>query len=272
MADLRPVSLRPVSLRLASLLPLAALLALGACGRPDPDNDGADASATVGAASAEQAQLVDAPAPSGPDITACEPYVPQEGDPELARKDPLPLPRSLRGLAMSDLDHIAVTTLAGSTYCVPTHEMETIEPPTLSVDRRFLGFGWNGNEAGGYMLIDRAGTGSHVDTGRLPVPSPSGRGMASVEWSESGFGSLNGILVLAILPERVKELARITDLPRGEDWRIDRWTGDHCFEVSYLPPGTIAGGKAAGANRRIFRAVRDFGGWKLGKDGSSCSS
>ena len=173
--------------------------------------------------------------PPGPDLKQCGKYTPQEGDQELERKGPLPLPAALRPLIAANRDYVAVKTQTGATFCLFAHEWESIDPPSLSADGRLLGFGWYGYEAGGYILVDRAGKGAKFETGAKPVPTPSGRRLASLEWSESGFGSLNGVLVLEIGPGALRELARITEMPEGlTDWRFDRWRGENCVEISAL--------------------------------------
>lgn len=210
-----------------------------------------------------------AQARAAPDLTKCGKYKAAEGDPELARKGPLPIPVALRPVVAANRDFLAIRTLLGTTYCAPSHDWEKIDPPVLSPDKRFVGFGWYGYEAGGYILIDRAGKGARIDTGARPIPSPSGKRLASIEWSESGFGSLNGILVLDVLPDRLREGGRIGDgLENHDDWRIDRWVGDSCFEVSALR-WTEDG--AAAKRPRERHAVRPGAkGWTLGPAGSAC--
>ena len=177
------------------------------------------------------------PAPlPGPNLKQCGTYKPQEGDQELERKGPLPVPVRSRAVMAANRDFVAVRLLTGATVCLFAREWEAIEPPTLSADGRLLGFDWYGYEAGGYILVDRAGKGSKFDTGAKPIPSPSGKRLASLEWSESGFGSLNGVLVLDVLPGSLREAARIGEMPEGlTDWRFDRWRGENCLEISALP-------------------------------------
>ena len=185
------------------------------------------------ASSAALAKPVSAP---GPNLKQCGTYKPKEGDPELMRKGPLPVPAKLRSVMAANRNFIAVRLLSGANFCFFAGDLEAIDPPTLSANGRFLGFEWHGYEAGGYVLIDRAGKGVMFDTGAKPVPSPGGRRLASLEWSESGFGSLNGVLVLELGPTSLRELARIGDMPDGlTDWRFDRWRGENCIEISALP-------------------------------------
>lgn len=208
-------------------------------------------------------------APAAPNLAQCGRYQPQEGDMELERKGPLPVPAALRPVMASSRDYVAVTTLTNTTLCLLAREWEQIAAPALSADRRFLGFAWSGYEAGGYILVDRAGKGSKVDTGARPVPSPSGKRLASIEWSESGFGSLNGILILDILPDRLKESGRIDEgLENHDDWKIDRWAGDACFEVSAVPWSENGSSAARPRERHAVRPGAH--GWTLGPAGSAC--
>jgi hypothetical protein len=164
-------------------------------------------------------------------------------------------------------DFIAVRTLSGATFCLFAREWEAIDPPSPSPNGRLLGFGWSGYEAGGYILIDRAGTGAKFDTGAKPVPSPSGRRLASLEWSESGFGSLNGVLVLELGPSSLREAARIGELPEGlTDWRFDRWRGDNCIEISALPFAAMTlpdGSAPSGTPRQRFSVQPKGSTWAL---------
>jgi hypothetical protein len=56
----------------------------------------------------------------------------------------------------------------------------------LSSDGRFFSFRWFADEAGGFILVDRAGRGQHIDTGDRPVFSPTHQKFAAIEISESG--------------------------------------------------------------------------------------
>ncbi len=85
------------------------------------------------------------------------------------------------------------------------------------------------------MVVDRTGRGQVVDTGNAPIASPNGERLASVDLSESAFGSLNAFAVWAIEPVGLRELAEINeDLPSG-DWRIEGWQGNDCIRLSLLP-------------------------------------
>lgn len=169
---------------------------------------------------------------AAPDLSACPPPKSLDSS-ERQRIRPLAVPRTVSAIVKSDMDHYAVATLAGGTFCVDTSMIEdTQEDHALSTDKRFLTFTWQGYETGGYLLIDRSGKGQMVETGAEPSFSPSGQRLAAIEWSESGFGALNALGVWQLEPEGVKTLAMIEDVPSMTAWKIDRWAGEDCVEVS----------------------------------------
>ncbi len=113
---------------------------------------------------------------------------------------------------------------------------EAIHDATASPDGRFFAFGWSGNESGGHIVIDRTGAGQVIDTGAAPLSAPSGRRIAAVEISESGFGSLNAFAVWDILPVGLKEIARVEEgLSTNGEWRMGSWQGEGCVNLSFVP-------------------------------------
>lgn len=221
------------------------------------------------------AAILSGPAPAklapvaAPSLKSCGTYQPEEGDPELERTGPLRVPAALRRVMAANRDFVAVRTLTGATFCLFAREWEVIEPAVLSSDGRYLGFAWHGNEAGGYIFIDRVGKGAKFDTGARPIPSPNQRRLAALEWSESGFGSLNGVLVLDVLPGSLREAARIGEMPAGlGDWRFDRWRGNACIDISALPFAVMTNrdGSAPIGTPRVKYSVRPKGAtWALFK-------
>jgi hypothetical protein len=181
-------------------------------------------------------------------------------DSERQRKHALPVPATLRGLVGSDLVHFAVATLAGGTVCVDTGWMETADNLALSADGRFLQFGWHGNESFGHVVVDRTGRGQVVDTGVTPVFSPSHGKLAAIDMSESGFGALDAFAVWRIDAVGLHQLAKIDDLPSQADWRIDRWVGETCIQLSALP---LDVGERAKAPRLRFAARPKGSGWAV---------
>jgi hypothetical protein len=169
---------------------------------------------------------------AAPDIAAC-PEPEMRDAYMLQRTKPLAVPRAFAGMIRADMNRYAVSTLGGGTVCVDTRDMEgTAEDHALSADKRFLSFTWQGYETGGHIVVDRSGAGQVVETGAEPSFSPSGKRFAAIEWSESGFGALNAFGAWQVEPEGVKTLALIEDMPAMTAWKIDRWVGEDCIELS----------------------------------------
>ncbi len=179
-----------------------------------------------------------AKATPGPLLSQCPRLKPEETA-DRARTLPLAIPAALSHVARANLNHIAVGTFTGTTLCVSTAGMEGADLFRLSRDGRFFSFRWSGNEAGGHMLVDRTGRGQAIDVGAAPVFSPSRQRIASVEISESMFGSLNGFLVLQVLPSGLRQLAKLENIPIHADWRIDSWAGENCINLSAVPQSRV---------------------------------
>ncbi len=171
------------------------------------------------------------PAPAGPDLGACTSKS-LDDNPDRLRQGPLPVSALLKPVLAADEDHYAILTLGEETLCIETQWIEAVDNLELSEDGRFLSFDWTGYEAFGHQLIDRTGAGQAIDTGEPPVFSPSGQRLASLDYSESGYGALNALGVWDIRPNRLAELARIEELPPLAEWRIDRWVGERCLQIS----------------------------------------
>lgn len=217
---------------------------------------------------APQATLAAAPDPSAcPEPEMRDAYA-------IQRTKPLAVPAAVAPVMRADMYRYAVSTLAGGIVCVDTRDMEdTQEDHALSADRRFLTFTWQGYETGGYVVVDRNGAGQVVETGAEPVFSPSGQRLAAVEWSESGFGTLNAFAVWEVEPEGLKEVAKIEDIPPMATWKIDRWAGDHCVELSAVPFDQVPDDprEIDGAPRTRFAARLVDGGWKLRPSPIGCA-
>ena len=173
-----------------------------------------------------------------PDPSGCPRLKPEETA-DRQRRVPLPIPPAFQQIARANLDHIAVATQTGTTICVNSASMEQTSLFRLSPGKRFLGFAWSGNEAGGYMLVDRSGRGQAIDTGAVPVFSPSRNRLAAIEISESGFGSLNAFLVMQVAPGGLRQLAKLENIPIHVDWRIDNWAGENCINLSAVPQNCL---------------------------------
>lgn len=205
--------------RTIGTLALAALLS--SCGGPEDATSAASESAKADAALPE------------PDLASCKT---EEPNTERQRTKPLDVPEAFGKLAKSDIDHFAITAADGNTICVDTGWMEGIYDAKASDDGRFFAFGWEGYEAGGYILVDRSGAGQVIDTGVAPLAPATGRRFAAVEISESGFGSLNAFAVWDILPVGLKEIANVGEgLSTNGEWRVEGWDGDTCVKLGFVP-------------------------------------
>lgn len=203
---------------------------------------------------------------------ACPPLKPQDTS-ERMRKGPLPMPKSLAGVVRSEMDRLIVTTLAGTAVCIDSREMESTDDPTLSPDKRFLSFAWEGYEAYGHMLIDRSGKGQAEETGAKPVFSPSGRRLAAVETSESGFGALDGLNVWQVNAEGLMRISRQEDISFAAVWKIDRWVGEDCIELSAVDPDKADPDprEIESSPRTRYAARSAAGTWKLAKAPKGCA-
>jgi len=205
----------------------------------------------------------------GPVLTSCAPI---EGDTfsEIQRTEPLPIPAELSGIAASDMDHIAVSTLAGSTLCVETKWIDSIMGMELSPDSRFFSFAWDGFEEYGYKLVDRSGAGLVVDTGIKPTPSPSGELIAALEYSESGFGSLNALGIWRVTDVPLGEAA-IVQMPDGmTDWRMEAWQGDACIAISATTFDNLGpDGSLPEESMRDRYVAREEAGWQIEPAGAT---
>jgi hypothetical protein len=207
-------------------------------------------------------------AESAPELSACAPA--EEGSPRLERKQPLEVPTALSAIVASDFDHIAVSTLRGETLCIEADWIEGTSDMALSEDGRFVSFAWYGYEEYGFKLIDRSEAGAVIETGAKPVPAPSGRLAAAVEYSESGYGSLNALGIWDIAATPVREIA-IVQFPEGlTDWRFDGWAGDDCIALSATTFDRLgADGSGPDESERDRFVSRAGSGWQVQATGET---
>lgn len=171
------------------------------------------------------------PAPSLP---YCEAISQQQLDFEWDQEKSFVLPKEWSEFAAASNTWMAVATDAKTTECVSLNWV--FEGKDFEVhQQRFLGFNWVGYEAFGYTLIDRAGTGTVLDTGVRPTFSPNQFRMAALQASDSGYGGLEGFGVWFIYENGIKPLYFTSSVPFMADWRIDRWEGDDCLHISAIP-------------------------------------
>ena len=205
-----------------------------------------------------------------PDLPGCTP--PEQPDSgERSRTKPIPVPAMLRSILKSSLHHFAVTTLTGKQVCIDMSWIDSAEDLTLTPDGRFVSFGWMGYESYGHTIVDRAGKGTVIETGVAPVFSPSRRLFAAADQTESEFGALSGLAVWRVDAAATTEIGRINELPRRNGWRVDRWVGESCIELSALPldvdPGTARPGQ-----RIRFRADPIKGRWRIVQAPRGCAA
>jgi hypothetical protein len=248
----------------------AGLLALSAC---HPGNAPQyDPKATDSATQPTFSKVATAPVVQG-GIKGCPEY-PFVTTDVRERKSPLPVPPALSGVLASDLDHYAVTSLGGGTVCVDTRSMDRTSNLALSADKRFVSWDWDGMEAFGHVVVDRAGPGVSVDTGTAPVASPSGGRLAAVDWSESAFGALNAFAVWEKAPGSLREIGRVDSPPEGfTEWKVEGWQGESCVTLSALSFEQSAEGTRGKAARTRFVAHPKGASWVVapaGKD--SCGA
>ena len=183
------------------------------------------------------------PPPDMPSPARC-PATPPVDEELNERKGPLVMPPRYAALIRSNRTNLAVWTMANANFCYSIANISEARNFTMSADFRFIGFDWYGYEEGGHIVIDRTGRGQTVDTGAKPVFSASGRQMAAIEWSESGFGSLNGFAIWRVNPVGFTRTVMIEQVPPLADWRIDSWGGDACVNLSGIPNSRIRDGSA----------------------------
>jgi hypothetical protein len=199
-----------------------------------------------------------------PDLAACaRPQSPENEERE--RKVQLPVPAPLRAIIRSNLGHYAIATQGGTTVCVDTGWMETAAWDAPDPASRFLSFRWDGHEAYGHYLIDRSGKGQAVDIGANPVFSPSRQRFAAVDQSESEFGTLSGLAVWPVRPVGLGEPAKVENIPRMADGRIDGWSGENCINLSARP---LTADENARRTRYIARSTAR--GWSITRSAVGC--
>lgn len=176
-----------------------------------------------------------AAAPSPARCPATPPIEAESND----RKGPLKIPARYAAVARSDLTRLAVAALSGANFCQNISAINKAENFALSSDGRFFSFDWYGYEEGGHVIIDRTGSGQSIDSGAEVTLSPSGQRFAAVQFSEAGFGALEGFAVWQINSVGLRQLVKLDEIPSLVDWRIDSWSGENCINLSGIPNDRI---------------------------------
>ena len=235
-------------------LALAGAVMLAACGsQPEP------AEQPAAAAASPEPGTTRAPSP---DVATCARPAPLD-DSERLRTEAIPVPAALKGVMRTDMENLALSTLGGGTVCVDASWMEALDNARLSPDGRFAAFDWFGYEAFGHVIVDRDGKGTVIDPGVKPLPSPSGNLLAAIDITESGYGPLNAFTVWRLDPAPISQLAAHEEVPAAADWKVERWAGEACVELSAVPWKVYADPEApADPPRAHYRASR-AGGWSV---------
>ncbi|MCK0128981.1 hypothetical protein [Erythrobacter sp. F6033] len=204
-----------------------------------------------------------------PDASTECPDRPILDDAQPDRETALILPDEWAEFADMSMYWLAVKTQLNAVHCVETAwALHTDKFERLN--ERFLGYEWHGYEAGGYMLIDTAGTGSSTDTGAKPVFSPLGGYFAAVQFSDAGWGGLEGFAVWRTYAGGMTPIHVDTNLPTMADWRIDKWENDGCLHLSGIPYDRIEDWRNLAQYQRDRYVSRARDGWKI-RAGKDCS-
>ncbi|MCK9541312.1 MAG: hypothetical protein M0R03_04690 [Novosphingobium sp.] len=238
--------------------------------------------ALVSACSSQQGQKL--PRASKPvavnvDLSRCPALAALSGG-AASRMEPVELPSRtgdpLRKFTASSKEQFAVAAQGGGVHCVDIRRMIAITGMKSHQNDRFVSFVWEGFQDRGYrsdgaILVDRAGSGSHIDTGGVPVFSPSGSLVAAVHQSPTAFSALQGFAVWQVGPYATVQVAKIEDLPEMLDWRVDRWESETCVTLSAVPFARWNGAAAdlAALQRDHFVARRVETGWTFAPAGKS---
>lgn len=213
-----------IAARITPALAAAALMA-GCNGAPSPSEESAAALATAAAA---------------PDPAKCPaPEYAYNEDEFGPRGDPLVVPASLAAIAATDNINLAVTTLEGGQICKDMSWAYNLSKDAqTSENGRFVAIGWGAFEAFGTLLFDRAGKGAVVETGNMPSFSPSRRRLAALQFTQSGMGGLENLVIWDITREGLRQ---IHSKPDGTyldwlqqdytDFAIESWQGETCLQV-----------------------------------------
>ena len=241
-----------------AVIVVSAIL-LASCG-PRTESSGENAPAAKAESTA--ASAADGSEPAVLDLAACpaREAIEKELRP---RRGALPVPAALREVMRAGVDNIAVATLDGSTLCIDASWMNSINNAALSADGRFAAFDWHGYEAFGHLIVDRTGKGATLETGVEPVASPSGRLLAAADLSESGYGALNAFAVWWVEPAGWRRLGQQDVVPPAVDWRIERWSGEDCIELSAIALADLTYPTQVDNPARIPYRARRGGDWQL---------
>lgn len=195
----------------------------------------------------------------------------------IARVAPVAIPagasKMLGSVVRSNETWLGVSSFSGRTHCVDVRLMSAVDNMELMQGGRFVSFDWKGYHPAGYpadghMLVDRTGSGQHVDTGGRPVFSPSGQHVAAAYQSETAFAQLEGFGVWQVTPGGLNRVALLSDLPEMQGWQVDGWASETCVNLSALPFSRARGAVA----RERFIARKTGNSWRVSESAGGCPS
>jgi len=214
--------------KLAASLAILAIVTGSGCDDMSQAVAGNEAAAPIASASAK------------PDPTTCLPPEYEYDEEEFGpRGDPLAVPASIANVAATDNINLAVTTLDGGQVCNDMswayHLGETAQ---TRLDGRFIAIGWGAYEAFGTLMFDRSGKGTVVETGNMPAFSPSTKRVAALQFTQSGFGGLENMMIWEVASDGLKQLFSLPDqtylnwIEQGyNDLEIESWKGETCLQI-----------------------------------------
>jgi hypothetical protein len=174
------------------------------------------------------------------DPSACPPPEHAYDETEMGpRTEPLVVPQDIAAIAATDNTNLAVTTLAGGQICKDVSWLYNFGASARTyLDGRFVMLEWGAFEAFGTMLFDRSGSGEQVETGNPPAFSPSNARVAALQFTQSGFGGLENLIIWQVEPAGLKQLFALPEhtylswVEQGyDDFQIDRWQGENCLLI-----------------------------------------
>lgn len=192
-------------------------------------------------ATTQESAAAPAKTAAAPDPAACpQPQYEYNEDEMGPRGDPLAVPASIVDVAATDNINLAVTTLDGGQICKDmSWAYDLGKSAQTYLDRRFIAIGWSAFEAFGTLMFDRAGTGAVMETGNMPSFSPSNRRVAALQFTQSGMGGLENLVIWDITGDGLKQ---VHSQPEGgyldwlqqdyTDFEIASWQGETCLQIS----------------------------------------
>ena len=176
------------------------------------------------------------------------------------RADPLrTIDPDLRDIVSASRTVLTVQSLSGTPICIPLSWIDTVEEFYLSDDGRLLDFDHQGFEDSGHFLVDRRAN-RVIETGTQPESSDDGTMLVAVPPERHDEAGIDQVGVWQVLPDRIVTRAML-DIPDGESWRVERWVGNECAELSavsaadYWGPD-IDGGDSDAATAAIAKLPR----------------